>query len=158
MMKPPTRMKATSTVTLMATMTLLNFADSETPTHQQNCQCGADEECRKIENENDWCAVHAHVDAIVLQVMTNRSGQMCGYVQTDVAEQTDHVARPADRDDGGREAIFEQEQRAHDPGGELADGRVAVGVGRPRHRKRRGKLGVAEAGERADDAGDQRRK
>src|SRR3990170_2276689 len=28
---PPTRMKATSTVTLMATMTLLNLADSETP-------------------------------------------------------------------------------------------------------------------------------
>jgi len=31
MMKPPTRMKATSTVTLMATMMLLNFADSDTP-------------------------------------------------------------------------------------------------------------------------------
>jgi hypothetical protein len=31
MIKPPTRMKATSTVTLIATMALLNFADSETP-------------------------------------------------------------------------------------------------------------------------------
>ena len=31
MMKPPTRMKAISTVTLIATMTLLTLADSETP-------------------------------------------------------------------------------------------------------------------------------
>ena len=31
MMKPPTMMKATSTVTLIATITLLNLADSDTP-------------------------------------------------------------------------------------------------------------------------------
>ena len=67
----------------------------------------------------------------------------------------DHIARPADRDDRGGEAIFEQQQRAHDPGGELADRRIAVGVGRAGHRQGRGKLRIAEAGERADDAGDQ---
>ena len=49
MMKPPTRMKATSTVTLMATMTLLTFADSETPMHEQAGQHGADQEGRQVE-------------------------------------------------------------------------------------------------------------
>ena len=38
--------------------------------------------------------------------------------------------------------------------GELADRRVAVGVGRARHRQGRGQLGVAEAGEGADESGD----
>ena len=76
------------------------------------------------------------------------------YVQAEVAEQADHIARPADRDDRRGEPVFEQQQRAHDPGGELADGRIAIGVGGAGDRQRRGQLGVAQAGESADDAGD----
>ena len=75
-------------------------------------------------------------------------------MDADVAEQADHIARPADRDDRRGKAIFEQQQRAHDPGGELADRRVAVGVGRAGNRQGRGQLGIAEAGKGADDAGD----
>ena len=75
-------------------------------------------------------------------------------MEAEVAEQADHIARPADRDDRGGKAIFEQQQRAHHPGGELADGRIAVGVGRAGHRQGRGELGVAQAGKGADDAGD----
>ena len=72
----------------------------------------------------------------------------------EVAEQADHIARPADRDDRSGKPIFENQQRAHDPGGELADGGIAVGVGGSRNRQGRGQLGVAQAGEGADDAGD----
>jgi hypothetical protein len=37
-----------------------------------------------------------------------------------VAEQADDVARPADRRHRGCHAVFEEEERAHDPGRELA--------------------------------------
>ena len=138
----------------MATMALLNLADSETPMQQQDGERGADQEGRKVEHEDDRRAVHEHVDPVLLQMVARGPGQRGRDVDPDVAEQADHIARPADRDDRGGKAIFEQQQGAHDPGGELADGRVAVGVGRARDRKRRGELGIAEAGEGADDAGD----
>ena len=72
----------------------------------------------------------------------------------EVAEQADHIARPADRDDRSGKPIFEDQERAHDPGGELADRGIAVGVSGPRNRQGRGQLGVAQAGEGADDPGD----
>ena len=52
-----------------------------------------------------------------------------------VLQQADEIARPADRDDGGRQAVFQQQQHAHHPGGELAHGGVGVGIGRPGDRQ-----------------------
>ena len=153
MMAPPTRMKATSTVTLMATMTLLNLANSDTP-RRAGRKHGADQESGQVEEIDDGRAIDEHVDPVLLQMMAGRPGQFRGYEQPEVAEQADHIAGPADRDDRGGKAIFEDQQRAHHPGGELADRRIAVGVGGSRNRQRRGQLGIAEAGEGADDSGD----
>ena len=71
-----------------------------------------------------------------------------------VLHQADEIARPADRDRGRRQAVLEQQQQPHDPGGPLAHGGVGVGIGRAGHRQGRGEFGVAEGDERAEHAGD----
>ena len=69
-------------------------------------------------------------------------------------EQPDEIAGPADRDRAGGDGVFEDQRPADHPGQQLAHHRVAVGVGRARDRHHRGHLGIAERGDRADDAGD----
>ena len=76
MMAPPTRMKATSTVTLMATMTLLNLADSETPMTSRIARAAADQEGGQVEQIDDRRAVDEHVDPVLLQMIAGRPGQL----------------------------------------------------------------------------------
>ena len=78
--------------------------------------------------------------AVAEQRITCGPRQFRRDVYADVAKQADHVTGPADRNDRGGKSIFEQEQGAHHPGGEFADGGVAVGVGRARDRQGRGQL------------------
>ena len=66
-------MKAVNTVTLMATMTLLNLADSETPITSRMRKRGADQEGGQVEQVDDRRAVHEHVDAVLLQMMAGRA-------------------------------------------------------------------------------------
>ena len=122
------------------------FRDAE---HEQQREHRADQEGRQVEDRGDRRRrPPAPSDS--------PSGPVscAGHMDADVAEQAHHIARPADRDDGRREAVFEQQQRAHHPGGELADRGVGIGVGRARDRQGRGQFGIAQAGEGADDAGD----
>ena len=65
MMKPPTRMKATSTVTLIATITLLNFARFRNADDQQDGERDADQEGRQVEQIDHRRAVDEHVDAVL---------------------------------------------------------------------------------------------
>ena len=67
----------------------------------------------------------------------------------EVVQQAGEVARPADRDRRGAERVLEHQVPADDPGDELAERRVAVGVGGAGDRNRRGELRIAQAGERA---------
>ena len=75
-------------------------------------------------------------------------------VEPDVVQQADCVTGPSDRDHRRGQRVFEQQQRAHDPRAEFADGGVRVGVRGAGDRQHRGELGVAQARECADDAGD----
>ena len=123
---------------------------------QQAAEQQADQEGRQVEQGGDRIAVGAeHRHAVTHQRVAVGAGQFRRDDQAVVAEQADHVARPADRDHRGRQSVFEQQQAAHDPGREFADRGVAVGVGRAGHRQGRGQLGVAQAGQGADDARDQ---
>ncbi len=74
-----------------------------------------------------------------------------------VVQQAHRIARPSDRDHRRGECIFEQQQRAHDPGAEFADGGVRIGVRRTGDREHRGELRVTQARERADHTGDDER-
>ena len=70
----------------------------------------------------------------------------------EVVQETREVAAPADRDRRRAERVLEDQVPADDPGEELAERRVAVGVGRAGNRHGRRELRVAEAGERRRDA------
>ena len=91
--------------------------------------------------------VRDHVTRACRDLHARRSCQRSGYVQPEIVQQADDVARPADRDGRGREAVFEHQQHAHDPGDELAHRRVGIGIGRAGDRDRRGEFGVAERDE-----------
>ena len=68
----------------------------------------------------------------------------------EVIKHADHVAGPADRHGRSRHGIFQHQRPADDPGENLAEGGIAVGVGAARHRHHRGQFGIAEGGEAAD--------
>ncbi len=74
-----------------------------------------------------------------------------------VLQQADAIARPAHGHGRGRQAVFQQQQQAHDPGHDLAHRGVGVGIGRARHRQGRRQLGVAKGHEGAEQAGDDER-
>ena len=64
------------------------------------------------------------------------------------------VAGPSDRDRADDEAVFEDQRPADDPGDQLAEDDVAVGVGASRGGIHGRHLGISERGERADHARD----
>jgi hypothetical protein len=77
-----------------------------------------------------------------------------GLTDPEIMQDRHHIAGPADRHGRGRDPVFENQQPAHDPGENLAQGAVGIGVGRTRHRHGRGQFGVAQARQRTGDAGD----
>ncbi len=80
--------------------------------------------------------------------------QSSGTSMPELGQDALEVARPAGGDGGAADRVFEDQVPADDPGEQLAQGRVGVGVGRAGHRHHRGELGVAERREDAGDAGD----
>ena len=90
---------------------------------KQKRQQEADQEGRQVEDGRDGGAVRQ------LLRVAGRPGERGRHMYPHVGKQADDVSRPADRDHRRGEAVFEEQERAHDPGRELADGRIAVGVG-----------------------------
>ena len=74
--------------------------------------------------------------------------------RADARQEPRSVARPADRDRADDQAIFEDQRPADDPGDQLAEHDVAVGVGAARRRIHRRHLGISERREGADHARD----
>ena len=86
------------------------------------------------------------------RIIGERSAVKSGrHDNAEILEKAHHVARPADRNRGGAEHIFEDQIPADDPGDEFAQGRVGISVGAAGNRHRRRHLRVAQSGE---DAGD----
>ncbi len=68
-------------------------------------------------------------------------------------QQTHEVARPADGDRRAADGIFQDQIPADDPGRELAQRGIGVGIGAAGNRQERRQLGVAEADEGTGDRG-----
>ena len=81
-----------------------------------------------------------------------RARQRIGNDDAEVAQEAHDVARPADRNGGRAERILENQIPADDPGNELAERGVGVGVGAAGDRHGGRHLGVAQPGEGAGDA------
>ena len=75
-------------------------------------------------------------------------------VEAEDADEVLEVVRPAVRDGRRAHGVLEHQVPADDPGEQLAQRGVGVGVGRAGHRDHRGELRVAQRGEDAGDAGD----
>jgi hypothetical protein len=78
-------------------------------------------------------------------------------LNTELPQQRDEIARPSHGDGGGAERVLEDQIPPDDPGDELAECGVGVGVRGTGDRHRRRELGVAQRRERADEACDHHR-
>ncbi len=75
----------------------------------------------------------------------------------EAGEQRREVAAPGNGDRDVADGVLEDEIPADDPGDQLAERRVGIGVGAARLRNHRRQLRVAQAGERADAAEEEER-
>ena len=75
----------------------------------------------------------------------------------DVLQEGIEVVGPAGGDDAGADRVFEDQVPADDPGDQLAQRRIGVGIGAAGHRHHAGQLRVAERGEAAADGRQQER-
>ena len=78
-------------------------------------------------------------------------------VDAEIVQDAGHIPRPADRDCGRADHVFEDQVPADQPGDELAHRGISVSISRSGDRNGRGHLGVAEAGECTGDAADDER-
>jgi hypothetical protein len=76
---------------------------------------------------------------------------------TDPIEEADHVAGPTDGHGRRAQGVLQDKVPTDDPGEDLAQGRIGVGVSASRDRDERGELGIAQTGEGAGQAGQHER-
>ncbi len=69
----------------------------------------------------------------------------------EVLQQAQHIAAPARADRRRAECVLQHQVPTDDPGKDLAQGRIPVGIGGARHRDHRRKLRIAETREDARD-------
>ena len=87
-----------------------------------------------------------------------RAAASCGgTIDAKVVQERHDIARPADGDRDGADGVFEDQVPADDPGEQLAQRGVAIGVGAAGHRDERGEFAVAESGEDRSKAGQDKR-
>ena len=75
----------------------------------------------------------------------------------DPPQESVEVVGPTGGDEAGPDGIFEDEVPADDPGEQLAEGRVSIGIRTAGHRNHAGQLRIAERRESAADRGQQER-
>ena len=82
-----------------------------------------------------------------------RGGHPGRQIEAEAREDALEVAAPADRHGHRADRVLEDQVPADDPGDDLAERRVGVGVGAARDRDHRRELGVAQRGEAAGEPG-----
>ena len=140
---PPTRITSSRTATVIAVITRLALAVMRIPRTSRK-------------------ATSATI-AIAGRLMTPPSAAGGPEIEAgseyaeDLVQRGVQVGRPADRDGRGADDELEREVPADDERDQLAERRVGERVRAARDRHHGGELGVAERGERADDAGQHER-
>src|SRR4030043_726814 len=83
-----------------------------------------------------------------------RQDQGLGQFQSHLLEQREERGRPSGGDGAGRDQVLEHQVPADDPGDDLAEGHIGVGVSAPGDWEHAGQLGVGEGAKGAGDGGD----
>src|SRR5215208_5379252 len=137
MKSAPAPMTTSTMPTLMTTMIAFTVADSLTPTMSR--------------------AVTATVISTAGRLKTAVAvppPASCTIVPgAELMQQRDETAGPADRDRRRAERVLEDQVPADDPGDELAERRVGVGIGGTGDRHGGGKFGIAQRGQHAGQSG-----
>ena len=120
--------------------------------HQQERQRHTNQKGWKIEDRSDCGAIDQQRHAVFHHRMSSGSGKLRRYNKAKVGQQTDDITAPPDRDHRRREAIFEKEQRSHDPRHKLAERGVAIRIGRAGNWQRGGEFGVTKPGKSTDQS------
>ena len=138
MKNAPAPITISTTATLMTTMTELTVADSLTPKMSSAVTATVTSTAGRLNT-----AVTGSPPATA--TTRPRCGAQRGWeTQAQLAEQRDEIARPADGHRRGTERVLEDQIPADDPGDELAERGVAIGVGRAGDRNARRELRIAE--------------
>ena len=77
--------------------------------------------------------------------------QLRRQVDSKIAQERDHVPRPADGHGNGSHGVFQNQVPPNDPGKEFPQCRVAVGIGAAGHGHQRGKFAVTKRRENGRD-------
>ena len=118
--------------------------------------CGRDRDRRQIDQRAGWNQAPVnHVQGRRRE--RSRQRKRHADAMTDGVQQAGEISGPADRHRRGGKRVLEHEHPADEPGHELAERRVGIGIGAARDRQHRGEFGIAEAGEPAGEAGDHER-
>ncbi len=120
--------------------------------HQEHRQEHHDQEGRNVEAEMPAGSVEV-VARKVLQAggQVGRGDPLDGQMDAKPVEEVYQVSGEAHADAHVAESVFENQIPADDPGDQLAEGGVGVGVSRAGNGNHGGQFGVTEAGEDADD-------
>jgi hypothetical protein len=86
-------------------------------------------------------------------VVHDRPGDGVGQLPAEDVQDALEVAGPPVRHGGGADGVLQDQVPADDPGEQLAERGVGVGIGRARDRHHRGELGIAQRREHANEAG-----
>jgi hypothetical protein len=124
--------------------------------HQDDGQQERDHRRRQVEDDRDRADVPSGGDDVGGRAH-RIDGERGRQVQIEEGEERLEIVRPPVRHRARRDRVLEHQVPADDPGEELAEGGVGVGVGAARDRNHRRELGVAERRERAADAGQHER-
>ncbi len=130
----------------MATMMLLiarRFVDAD----DQQCRHHRDDHHRRHIDDRA-----GRVPGVLRGIVgERRSGESGGNDDAEILEEAHDVARPADRDRGRAERIFQDQVPADDPGDEFAHRRISISIGAAGDRNGRSHFRIAKPGKGADD-------
>src|SRR5579864_1625267 len=89
---------------------------------------------------------------VIDEIIPVGPGQGSRQLDAKIAEQADEISAPSGSDRSSAESVLQHQVPADDPGNDLAQGGVTIGICRAGHRNHGSKFGVTQSGKNAADS------